>query len=106
MGRKKKEVPPHADQMVVRKKNIVFMGMIVDEWKYHSCIAHFGVGEDWATLYDIESKVEGKGHATGLLTTAKHVYEMEKKVVRGTVALNERMKGIYEKVGIPEIEED
>lgn len=105
MGRKKKETYPHAEQLVMRRKNVEVMGMILDEWKYHSCTAHFGVGKEWATLYDIESKEEGKGHATGLLTTAKHVYEIEKKEVRGTIALNDRMREIYKNVGIPEIPE-
>lgn len=98
--------PPHAEEMVLRRKDVEVMGMLVDEWRYHSCIAHFGVGEDWATLYDIESREEGKGHATGLLTTAKHVYEQEGKEVKGSVALNERMKELYVKVGIPEIIDD
>lgn len=100
---KQSSKPPHADEMVMRRRDVEMMGMLLDEWRYMSCIAHFGTGDDWATLYDIESREEGKGHATGLLTTAKHVYEQEGKVVKGSIALNERMRTIYQELGIPEI---
>ena len=78
------------------------MGMELDEWQFESCIAHFGVGEDWATLYDIRSKKEGRGHATNLLMLAKQHYESQGKKFGGDVALNDRMRNIYQKLNIEE----
>lgn len=46
------------------------MGMDLERWTNESCTAEFGVGEDWATLFSIGSRIEGKGHATQLLTEA------------------------------------
>ena len=76
--------------------------MELDEWKVGSCIAHFGTGGNWATLYDIWSGEQGKGHATKLLEKAKDYYEKQGKKVGGSVALNNRMKFIYKKVGYVE----
>jgi len=81
-------------------KNI--MGMKLDEWTNKSCIAHFGIGDNWATLYDIESKEESRGHATGLLVEAKKFYEGQGKQFGGDVALNDRMRRIYQKLDITE----
>ena len=72
--------------------------MDLDQWKYESCKAEFGVGEDWATLYSIKSEQDGKGHATALLLEAKKYYEEQGKKVGGNVALNEKMRHIYKKV--------
>ncbi len=78
------------------------LGMELDEWRIDSCIARFGVGSNWATLYDIQSLIEGKGHATLLLREAKSYYQSKKKRVRGTVALNPKMRSIYKKLRIKE----
>jgi hypothetical protein len=78
------------------------MGMPLVQWRYKSCTADFGVMETWATLYFIESTEEGKGHATHLLTEAKAFYEGQGKRFGGSVALNDRMKSIYERLGIEE----
>ena len=83
-------------------KKINFMGMELDEWKFGSCVAHFGIGNDWATLYDIQSLEEGKGYATKLLIKAKKYYEKQGKKVGGSVALNPRMKAIYQRTGYEE----
>ena len=37
------------------------MGMELERWTNKSCVADFGVGNNWATLYSIESKEQGKG---------------------------------------------
>jgi len=87
-------------KMTPTKVNI--LGMELEEWKHKSCEARFGVGDDWATLYDIESQEPGKGHATELLRMAKAFYERHGKTVRGSVALNGRMKRLYQRVAIPE----
>ena len=67
---------------------IINMCMELDEWKIDSCLAHFGVGDTWATLYDIWSGVRGKGQATRLLSAAKEYYEKQGKVFGGSAALN------------------
>jgi hypothetical protein len=78
------------------------LGMELDEWKIDSCTARFGVGEKWATLYDIESAIQGKGHATNLLLEAKSYYEKQGKKFGGSVALNPGMRRIYQKLKIRE----
>jgi hypothetical protein len=81
------------------------MGMELEEWINESCIAHFGMGDDWATLYTIESKEKNKGHATELLIEAKKYYENLSKKFGGSVALNDIMKHIYQKLNILEYSE-
>lgn len=71
-------------------------------WEYKSCRADFGEGQEWATLYFIKSDEPGKGHATILLTSAKRYYEGLGKRFGGTVALNDRMQRIYQRLGIHE----
>ena len=74
-------------------------------WRYKSCEAEFGVGKTWATLYQIESKEEGKGHATKLLLEAKKYYENKGLEFGGSVALNVRMRNLYQRLGIKEYTE-
>lgn len=88
--------------ITLNPKQVSTMGMLLDEWKMESCVAHFGIGDDWATLYDIESKEEGKGHATKLLQAARQHYEAQGKKFGGSVALNPVMRHIYQKLGIQE----
>ncbi len=83
-------------------KKVKILRMELDEFSFASCIAHFGVGSDWATLFDITSKIEGRGHATTLLREAKAFYETQGKKFGGTVALNPRMKRIYKRLQIDE----
>ena len=83
-------------------KKVNVLGMELDEWEFASCVAHFGVGSDWATLFDITSLIEGRGHATTLLREAKAYYEAQKKKVGGTVALNPIMRKIYQELKIHE----
>jgi hypothetical protein len=78
------------------------LGMELEEWHHKSCEAYFAVGADWATLYNIESRVESRGHATELLRMAKRYYERLGKRVQGSIALNNRMKRMYLRLGIPE----
>ena len=81
------------------------MGMDLVQWTNKSCVAEFGVGDDWATLYYVESKDWGKGHCTELLRAAKKYYENIGKKFGGSVALNDRMKSIYQKLNIEEYAE-
>lgn len=78
------------------------MGMELEQWQFASCTAKFGIGKDWATLYDIKSAEEGKGHATELLIEAKKHYESKGKIFGGSVALSASMEHIYKKLNIKE----
>ena len=82
------------------KENI--LGMELDIWEHKSCTAEFGTGDDWATLYSIESTLPGNGHATELLIEAKRHYEEQGLRFGGSVALNSRMKKIYQRLAIKE----
>lgn len=80
----------------------IIMGMALDRWEIDSCIAHFGTGDNWATLYDIESTEKQAGHATKLLLEAKEYYTKQGKVFGGSVALNPGMRRLYKKLGMVE----
>lgn len=87
--------------MKIEKVNVC--GMELEQWTHESCVANFGVGDDWATVYDIQSSDEGKGHATQLLIEARHHYNaIQGKKFGGSVALNDRMRNIYKRLGIEE----
>ena len=83
-----------------KKENI--MGMGLEVWEHKSCKAQFGVGDGFATLYLIESKDPSEGHATELLVEAKRYYEERGLRFGGSVALNSRMREIYQRLGIKE----
>ena len=78
------------------------MGMPLDEWNYRSCTARCGVGSDWATIYSIRSKVEGRGDAQIMLLSLKDYYEKQGLRFGGSVALNDRMHRLYRKCGVRE----
>lgn len=78
------------------------MGMEFEQWTHKSCTAAFGIGDDWATLFIIESENPGKGEATELLTEVQELYKKEGKTVYGSVALNPAMVRIYNKLNIKE----
>jgi len=86
----------------ITHKIVTILGMRLDEWQYKSCIAHCATGKDWATLYDIESAEQGKGHATKLLLEMKDYYEGKGLTFGGSVALNNRMQRIYQRCGVRE----
>lgn len=86
-------------------KDIVKLGMPLRLWKYQSCIAEVATGEDWATVYFIQSGDQGKGHCTKLLTYLKEFYEKQGLRFGGTVALNDRMKAIYKRLAIKEYDQ-
>ena len=79
------------------------LGMELDEWRHKSCLAHIAANEDWATVYDIQSQDEGKGHATELLLILKSYYKGKR--FGGSVALNDRMRRLYKKCEITEYTE-
>ncbi len=81
---------------------VYILGMPLEEWRYKSCEAHVAVGDTWATLYDIESQEQGKGHATKLLSAMKVYYEGKGLDFGGSVSLNDRMTFIYKKCGVKE----
>lgn len=86
----------------MKRYRATIAGMELEVWEHDSCTAEFGVGLDWATLYSIRSQVEGQGHATALLLAAKAAYEAEGKRVGGSVALTDRMRRLYQRLGIHE----
>ena len=83
-------------------KKVNILGMEIDEWCHKSCDAHVGVGEDWATIYDIQSRQERNEHATELLLIIKKYYEGKGLSLGGSIALNERMAKLYQKCKIRE----
>jgi hypothetical protein len=88
----------------VEPRKIMIAGMLLDEWTHKSCIAHVGAGEDWATIYDIESFEKGKGHATKLLSVMKVYYTGQGKKFGSTVTLNSTMDKLLKKLNIPQYE--
>lgn len=78
------------------------LGMILDEWKCESCVARCGTGKDWAILYEIRSSEESKGYATKLLLAMKAYYEGKGLKFGGSIALNQRMRRLYQRCGITE----
>ncbi len=86
----------------IKIKEIEMMGMKLLRWEYKSCVADFGIGDGWVTLYYIESKEKNKGHATYLLQKAKAFALHTGVKFGGSVALNPAMKHIYEKLDIEE----
>jgi len=87
---------------MMKPQIVTVLGMPMDEWQYESCLAHCATGEGWATIYDIQSEEEGKGHATTLLLAMKKYYEGKGLRFGGSVALNNRMRRLYQKCGIKE----
>lgn len=85
-------------------KQINSMGMLLDEWKHKSCIAKIGTGEDWATIYSIDSDEQGKGHGSELLIKMKRHYEEQGKEFGSSVALSGSMKHLLLKLKIKEYE--
>lgn len=80
------------------------MGIDLIQWRLGGAIAEFEVNEDekWATLYTIHSQFEGKLHATTLLFIAKTFYESGGFTFGGSIALNDRMRRIYQRLKIQE----
>ena len=86
--------------ITIEKVNV--LGMPLVRWAYESCRAEIGEGDDRATVYLIQSREKGKGHATYLLQAMKKFYEKQGKKFGGSVALNDNMARLYKKLGIPE----
>ena len=89
----------------MRVEEIEMMGMVVDKWDHKSCVATVGKGENWATIYSINSEEEGKGHATELLRFMKGHYTTQGRKFGSSVALNDRMKHLLVKLEIFEYAE-
>lgn len=93
------------NEPLLQMRKVKVLGMELERWTYNGykgCVADFGVGEDFATLYTIESKIKCKGYATLVLIETKKYYEDQGKKFGGTVALNDVMKHIYKKLNIEE----
>ena len=81
-------------------KNI--LGMDLEVWEHKSCLVQVGVGDNYATIYFIESKEQGKGHAQELLKEMKEHYEYIGKTFGSYVALTPGIKHLIQKLGIKE----
>lgn len=101
-GRRSEPLFNYLSMKEIEKRKVNIMGMELEQWIYGGCVANFGVGNEWATLYDILSKNQGKGEATHLLKEAKKYYEGLGKVFGGSIALNSRMRDIYKRLEIKE----
>lgn len=86
----------------MKMTKIVSLGMELEQWELNSCKAQIGTGIDFATVFFIESKEEGKGHATELLTKLKIHYEGLGKDFGSSVALSKGMKHLLKKLNITE----
>lgn len=78
------------------------LGMMLDVAKYESCYAQIGTGDNWATVYFINSKDQGKGHATILLKCLQKHYESKGKKFGSSISLSAPMKHLLQKLNIPE----
>ena len=81
---------------------VKILGMLLQEWKHKSCVAHIAEGMGWATIYDVKSKIQGKGHATELLLAIQKHYKLLGIELGGSVALNHKMERLYRKLKIKE----
>lgn len=88
-------------------RNINVLGIELEQWINRSCMADICVNDEqkWATLYNIESVEQGKGHARNLLIQAKKHFEKIGYDFGGTIALNDRMRNLYKSLGIKEYTE-
>lgn len=71
-------------------------------FRYESCIMQVGEGDNWATIYFMESKEKGKGHGTHLLNIAKIYYQWRKLRFGSSVALSPAMRHLLQKLQIHE----
>lgn len=86
----------------ITHKTIESCGIQLDQWNFKSCTAEIGVGDNWATIYTIQSNDKRKGHATELLTFVKAYYEKRNKIFGSSVALNQDSKNMLIKLNIKE----
>ena len=89
-------------ELGIKPQPVEVLGMILDEWRYKSCIAHCATGDGWSTLYDIETEERNQGQATILLQTMKLHYQRLGLKFGGSVALNDNMRRLYRKCGVEE----
>jgi len=80
------------------------MGMPLTAYKWKGAYCEVGVGDSWATVYICESSNPGHGEMQTLLSLVKNIYR--NKDFGCTVALNETMKHILQKLGIKEYSEE
>ncbi len=88
----------------IKFKAVQSLGLSLTQLTYKSCSATIATGDDWATVYSIQSDEQGKGHCQELLKQAKEFYSQHGKVFGSTVALNDAMKHILQKLEIVEYE--
>jgi len=84
----------------MKKEEINIMGLELVRWTHKSCEVDIAEGIKWATIYRVESREQGKGHATELLGFLKNYYKSKR--FGGSVALSPAMKHLYQKLQIKE----
>lgn len=85
-------------------ETIYHNGIEVEFWEHKSCTAQVGksIKGKWATVYYVESEHPGNGHATELLAILKSHYEGQGLEFGSSIALNDRMRYLLEKLQIRE----
>ena len=102
-----------ADRKQIHVRKCKHLGMSEYVFDYKNCYAVVALGitekEDkkWATVYMIETEPahRNEGQAQTLLATLKHDFEREGYEFGCTVALNDTMKHILQKLNITEYTE-
>jgi hypothetical protein len=80
------------------------LGMPLTKFEYKGVYGHLSEGDDWATIYNIQSANPGNGEAQEALMILKNLYS--DKRFGSTVALNPTMKHILEKLEITEYDDE
>ena len=78
------------------------LGMDLTLFQYKGVSGSLAEGDDWATMYSIESANEGRGECQECLLLLKEHYEAQGKRFGSSVALNPRMRHILQKLDIYE----
>ena len=83
---------------------ITELGMTLDACTYKTCYANVGIGNDFATIYYIETlKIDrNKGYATELILQMKKHYKKLGKKFGTSVALSPQMQHLIKKLKLKE----
>jgi hypothetical protein len=82
------------------ERKVIALDMPLLEFQWKGVTVYVAEGDDWATIYLVQSENEGKGECQELLKLLKKRFK--DKDFGGSVALNPIMRHIYRKLKIPE----
>lgn len=85
-------------------EQIDLMGMPLTSFRYKGVTGTLAEEDDWATIYSVESSNQGKGECQECLKLLKEKFC--NKRFGCTVALNERMRHILQKLQIHEYDDE